>query len=185
MLAYIFWHRPSPTVETARYEEGLMRFQRNLAAQKIPGFLSATTFQIGPVPWLSDRSGYEDWYVVEASWALDPLNAFAIAGAMQAPHDHVAAQLEEGHAGLYFHVGGERLVAAQSTITWLTRPRGIQWQPAVEAVRRKSPQANIWCRQMTLGVATEFAVEMPGEVEFEVPPRWEARAVKRVRLPRG
>ena len=185
MLAYIFWHRPHPDIERAPYEEGIVRFQRALSVQRPLGFLSATSFQIEPVPWLSNLPGYEDWYLVEGSWALDPLNAFAIAGAMQAPHDHVAAQMDDGHGGLYAHAGGEAPATAQSTITWLTRPRGIQWQPAIEALRRKFPRANIWRRQMVLGVATEFAVEMPGDAEIEAPPGWQARAVKRVRLPRA
>lgn len=189
LLAYIFWHRPHPAIERARYEDGIVRFQRALVVQPPPGLLSATSFQIEPVPWLSDLPGYEDWYLVEASWALDPLNAFAIAGATQAPHDNVAALMEEGHGGLYAHAGGEALTAAQSTITstitWLTRPRGIQWEPALEALRRKFPQADVWRRQMVLGVATEFAVEMPGDAEIEAPPGWQARRVKRVRLPRA
>jgi hypothetical protein len=184
MLAYIFWHRAGANIDRARYETGLIRFQQALAREPPPGFLSAASFAIAPVPWLSDQPGYEDWYFVEASWALDPLNGFAIAGAVKTTHDDVAAQMEDGHGGLYAHAGGEQVAAAHSTVTWLTRPRGIQWQPAVEAIRRTCPQANVWRRQMVLGPASEFAVEMPSGAGFEVPDGWEARAVKRVRLPR-
>ena len=49
------------------------------------------------------------------------------------PHDSVAAMMEQGHGGLYAHVGGESMPAPRSTIHWLTRPRGIQWQPAIAA----------------------------------------------------
>jgi len=185
MLAYIFWHRPFAHVDSKIYEAAIVRFQRDLARQPPPGFLGAASFAIEPVPWLSDLAGYEDWYLVEASWALDPLNAFAIAGAMQAPHDRAAAQMDQGHGGLYAHAGGEGRTAAQSTITWLTRPRGIQWQPAVEAIRRQCPQANVWRRQMVLGVAAEFALEAPGDTPIDVPSGWEACRVKRVRLPRA
>ena len=185
MLGYVFWHRPLPDIDRQRYEEAIVRFQRALALQPPPGFVSATSFQIEAVPWLSDRPGYEDWYLVEGSWALDPLNAFAITGATQAPHDHAAAQMEEGHGGLYAHAGGEPVTAARSTIYWLTRPRGIKWQPALAMVRGKCPQANVWRRQMVLGVASEFAVETPGDAEIEVPPGWQARRLKRVRLPRA
>jgi hypothetical protein len=185
MLAYIFWHRPNANVEAARYEAGLIRFQQALARRPPPGFLGATSFAIEPVPWLSDHAGYEDWYLLEASWALDPLSAFAIAGAMRPSHDDVAAQMEEGHGGLYAHAGGEAVTAAQSTITWLTRPRGIQWQPPVEAMRSKFREANVWRRQMVLGAATEFAVETPGDTAIEMPAGWQARRVRRLRLPRA
>ncbi|HMK70448.1 MAG TPA: hypothetical protein VK442_05695 [Xanthobacteraceae bacterium] len=185
MLAYIFWHRPKPDLDPARYEAGLIRFQQVLTSEPPPGFLGAASFAIAPVPWLSDRPGYEDWYFVEASWALDPLNGFAIAGARQAPHDDVAAQAEEGHGGLYAHAGGEAVTAPQSTITWLTRPRGIQWQPPLAAVRAQCREANVWRRQMVLGVASEFAVETPGDIDLEAPAGWQALRVKRVRLPRA
>jgi len=185
MLAYIFWHRPKPDLDPARYEAGLIRFQQVLTREPPPGFLGAASFAIAPVPWLSDQPGYEDWYLVEASWALDPLNGFAIAGARQAPHDDVAAQAEEGHGGLYAHAGGEAVTAPQSTITWLTRPRGIQWQPPLAAVRAQCREANVWRRQMVLGVASEFAVETPGDIDIEAPTGWQALRVKRLRLPRA
>ena len=67
--------------------------------------------------------------------------------------------------------------ASRSTIHWLTRPRGIQWQPAIEAVRGS------WRRQMVLGPAAEFAVETPAEAEIDVPAGWQRRRVTRMRLP--
>jgi hypothetical protein len=44
-------------------------------------------------------------------WAMDPLNAFAISGHVQAPHDSAAAMMEQGHGGLYAHAGGESMPA--------------------------------------------------------------------------
>ena len=55
---------------------------------------------------LSDLPGYEDWYLLDGTWAMDPLNAFAISGHVQAPHDSVAAMMEQWHGGLYAHAGG-------------------------------------------------------------------------------
>jgi hypothetical protein len=107
---------------------------------------------------------------------MDPLNAFAISGHVQAPHDSV------GHGGLYAHAGGESMPAPRSTIQWLTRPRGIQWQPAIEAVRSSCPQAKVWRRQMVLGPAAEFAVETPGEAEIDEPAGWQWQRVTRMRL---
>src|SRR5262249_3518002 len=74
--------------------------QNDLAGSKPPGFIGATSFQIEAVPWLSDLPGYEDWYLLDGTWAMDPLNAFAISGHVQAPHDSVAAMMEQGHGGL-------------------------------------------------------------------------------------
>lgn len=103
---------------------------------------------------------------------------------MQAPHDKVAALIEQGYGGLYTHVGSETAIPKQSTIYWLTRPRGIQWRAAIDPLRAQYPQANIWRRQMVLGPAAEFGVEMPSDEEFEPPSSWEVHRVRRVRLPK-
>jgi len=182
MLAYIFWHRPVAHIERARYEEALLGFQGALARQKPPGFIAAVSFRIEAVPWLGDRPGYEDWCVLEGSWAMDPLNAFAVTGAVQSPHDGVATQMEQGQGGLYVHAGGETRPPGQSSVYWLTRPRGIDWRAALAPVRAQCPQASIWRRQMVLGPAAEFGITVPGETEIEVPSGWQARRVRRVRL---
>lgn len=182
MLAYIFWHRPSAQTDRGRYEQSILGFQAALAAEKPPGFIAAASFRIGTVPWLGDQPGYEDWCLLEGSWAMDPLNAFAVAGAVKAPHDHVAAQMEQGQGGLYAHAGGETPPPAQSSVYWLTRPRGIDWKAALEPVRARCPAANIWRRQMVLGPAAEFAVSVPGDTEIAVPSGWQGRRVRRVRL---
>jgi hypothetical protein len=124
-----------PTVGSIAKKRRVGRFQNDLAGSKPPGFIGATSFQIEVVPWPSDLPGYEDWYLLDGSWVMDPLNAFAISGHVQAPHDSVAAMMEQGHGGLYAHAGGESMLAPRSTIHRLTRPRGSQWRPAIEAVR--------------------------------------------------
>ena len=185
MLAYVFWHRPYAHADPARYEDAMLRFHRALADGRPPGFVRGASFAIEPVPWLGDRAGYEDWYLIEGSWAMEPLNAFAIAGATQAPHDTVAALMEQGHGGLYGQAGGTTVSAPRTTIYWMTRPRGIVWQTAIEALRGRCAQADIWRRQMVLGPAPEFAVEVPGDMAIDIPSGWQARSVKRVRLPRA
>jgi hypothetical protein len=184
MLAYVFWHRPFSPADSDKYEASVVEFQTALAKHPPPGFIAAASFAIGPAPWLGDQPGYEDWYLLEASWAMDPLNAFAIAGAVQPSHDIAAAQMDEGHGSIYAHVAGDAITAAESTVYWLTRPRGIQWRPALATVRARSPRANIWRRQMVLGPAGEFAVEVPGDTDIEPPPQWSALRSKRMRLPR-
>jgi hypothetical protein len=182
MLAYVFWHRPYGSADRKGYEQWLLGFQSELAQDKPPGLISAASFRIEHVPWLGDQPGYEDWCCVEGSWALDPLNAFAVAGHAKAPHDSAAAQMEYGHGGLFAHVSGDTILSEQSNVYWLTRPRGIQWRPPLDAVRAHCPQANVWRRQMVLGAAAEFAVEVPDDTEIEVPQGWQARRVKRWRL---
>ncbi len=185
MLAYVFWHRPSGRADRLRYEQSLLQFQRALTLEPPPGFVAATSFQIEAVPWLSGQPGYEDWYLLDGSWALDPLNAAAIAGRRRTSHDDAAALMDEGHGGVYAHVGGQPFTAAVaiSTVHWLTRPRGIDWRAALAPLQTTYPQATVWRRQMVLGPAAEFAVEAPEGVEIEVPSGWQARAVRRLRLP--
>ncbi len=80
MRAYISWHRPYEDVAGAAYEGALAAFHESLAAAPAPGFLGSAAHRISATPWLGDRGGYEDWNLVEASWALDPLNQFAVVG---------------------------------------------------------------------------------------------------------
>lgn len=183
MLAYIFWHRPYPQIEAKPYEESIVRFQSDLSRQPSPGLIGAASFRIEPVPWLGDQPGYEDWCLLQGSWAMDPLNAYAVAGCVQGSHGHVAAQMGEGHGGLYAHAWGEIAPQPHSTIFWLTRPRGIDWRSMLEAVRSHWPAANVWRRQMVLGPAPEFAVETEDRADLEAPPGWQVRRVNRVRLP--
>lgn len=184
MLAYVFWHRPFAHIDGKAYEASMVRFLNDLAGQPPPGFIAAASFRIEATPWLGGLPGYEDWYLLEGSWALDPLNAYAVAAPAQSSHDSAAAQMEEGCGGIYAHVAGDSLAEPHSTLYWLTRPRGIQWRPPLDAVRAQCPQVKVWRRQMVLGAAGEFAIEVPGDRRIAVPPGWQARRVRRERLPR-
>jgi hypothetical protein len=77
-----------------------------------PGLISSSSFAIVAVPSLGDERGYEDWCLLEGSWAIDPLNGFAITGPRQPSHDYVAAQMAEGAGGLHTYAGGEIAHAA-------------------------------------------------------------------------
>ena len=77
MIAHLFWHRAYPTTTVEQYEEALMRFQQRLGQQQPPGFGGGASFRVAALPWLGNRLGYEDWCLLDGSWALDPLNAFA------------------------------------------------------------------------------------------------------------
>jgi hypothetical protein len=182
MLAYLFWHRPNSGTTVAHYEEALVQFQQRLALQQPPGLRGSASFRIGPVPWLSGQPGYEDWCLVDGSWALDPLNAFAVAGPVLSAHDAAAAQMEEGHGGLYSLAWGEPALPERTTTVWLTRPRGIQWQPVLDALQRQIPSSTLWRRQMVLGPGKEFALVVPAGFTTDPPSGWTAFQVDRVRV---
>src|SRR5262245_2819527 len=120
MLAYVFWHRPSPAIERAAYEEGMRRFQAALLQRPSPGLTGARSWRIAAVPWLDDQPGYEDWCFLQGSWAMDPLNAFAVTGETKPSHDVVAAQMGTGAGGLYTHIWGD-VETALETVIWMTR----------------------------------------------------------------
>jgi len=101
MLAYLFWHRPHSTTTIKQYEEALLRFQQHLGQQDPPGFRGSASFRVADLPWLGNLPGYEDWCLLDGSWALDPLNSFAVAGPVVSAHDAAATQMEEGYGGLY------------------------------------------------------------------------------------
>ena len=182
MLAYLFWHRPYATITAKQYEEALIHFQKCIEQQRPPGFSGSASFRVNSLPWLGDRPGYEDWCLLEASWALDPLNAFAVAGPVTSAHDAAAAQMEEGNGGLYSLVWGEPTLPEHSTTIWLTRPRGIQWRPVLDALRQQLHEATLWRRQMVLGPGKEFALIVPAGRQVAAPSGWTALTIDRVRI---
>jgi hypothetical protein len=182
VLAYLFWHRPYASADTRRYEESLLSFQRRLSEQPPPGFHAAGSYRISAAPWLDGKSGYEDWCYLDGSWALDPLNGFAVAGAVKGPHDIVAAQAEIGYGGLWSLMWGTPDLAKHQTVTWLTRPRSIDYRAVLEPALRKLPNATCWRRQMVLGPAPEFAIVVPTGEQVPAPDGWTALHVSGERL---
>jgi hypothetical protein len=65
---------------------------------------------------------------------------------------------------------------------WLIRPRGIQYRPVLKATCAGIPNATAWRRQMVLGPAPEFCIELTAGAKFQAPQGWQAREVKRARL---
>ena len=79
-------------------------------------------------------------------------------------------------------VWGEPALAERSTAVWLTRPRGIEWRPVLEALRQQLPQTTLWRRQMVLGPGREFALIVPPDLNVAAPAGWSALAIERVRV---
>src|SRR5258705_370094 len=112
MLAYVFWHWRREGVSPAAYEALQRRFHAALEAAPPDGFLASRSAAIAGAPWAAEGGeAYEDWYLIEGSAALDPLNAAAVSASRQVPHHTAAAVAPGGTAGLYLL----RLRAARTT----------------------------------------------------------------------
>ncbi|HLI10036.1 MAG TPA: hypothetical protein VKY65_00425 [Alphaproteobacteria bacterium] len=174
MLAYLFWHRAKGDADKDTYEAVLRRFHEALNEHAYPGFLGSATYRISAVPWLGDQGGYEDWYYLQGSWALDLINAEAPYGRMERPHNDIAALMDIGHGGLYALVRGESTCQTErSTIRWLSRPRGSVWRPLIEYIHNGAhPPLACWRRQMVLGPAPEFALITRAGQPVRVPEGW-------------
>src|SRR5215470_12370879 len=99
MIAYLFWHCAYSTTTVEQYEEALMRFQQRLGQAQPPGFGGSASFRVAALPWLGTRPGYEDWCLLDGSWALDPLNAFAVAGPVMSHTTPPLPRWKRGMAG--------------------------------------------------------------------------------------
>ena len=171
MLAYVFWHWRRPQVSAAAYEALQRRFHLALAAAPPAGFRRSCSLAIAGAPWASGGGeAYEDWYLVEGSEALVPLNAAAVTASRQEPHDAAAAAADGGTAGLYrLRLG--TAAGPPGSASWFSKPAGMSYgelftslEPVVQAER-----AALWGRQMTLGPALEFCLHAPSPVPLPAP----------------
>ena len=169
MLAYIFWHWPQADVDAEVYRTHLLEFHETLARNKPPGFHSSAVFQISGASWLKELgSAFEDWYLVENSAALDPLNDGAVSGACEEPHNRVAREAADGTAGLYrLRLGTLKLADARSA-TWFSKPPDLKYRELYDRLQPGVDDngAALWGRQMTLGPTTEFCLISPTGVKL-------------------
>ena len=179
MLAYVFWHWPQSSFERAAYESRLIDFQTALERASPPGYRSACVFRISSVPWLAaPGDAYEDWYLVDGSAALDPLNDAAVSGLCRAPHDAAASPAAGGTAGLYRLRAGAP-VSHGGPGYWFAKPAGMSYPELYSLLQPFTDRANValWGRQMTLGPAAEFCLHTKGATDL--PLRLSARLVER------
>jgi len=78
--------------------------------------------------------------------------------------------------------GANPFCGSGSTAVWLTRPRGIEWRPVLEALRQQRPQTTLWRRQNVLGPGKEFALIVPPGLNVAAPAGWSSLAIERVRV---
>lgn len=161
MLAYVFWHWPQPSVERETYLAHLDAFHRTLAANRPPGFRYSAVFRIEDANWL-ETSGpaYEEWYLLDSSAAMDPLNDAAVSGACEEPHNLVARNAAGGTGGLYRLRSGEEILHEARYAVWLSKPEGVSYRNFFDALAplTTEPRVALWGRQMTLGPTTEFCL---------------------------
>jgi hypothetical protein len=171
MLAYVFWHWRRPDVPAASYEALQRRFHAALGAAPPAGFLHSRSLAIAGAPWAGGgNDAYEDWYLLEGSAALDPLNAAAVSASRQAPHDAAAAVAGGGTAGLYLLRLGSADQAPHAA-TWFAKPAGLSYAAMFATLEPlvRTEGAALWGRQMTLGPALEFCLHASRPVALPAP----------------
>jgi hypothetical protein len=178
MLAYVFWHWRRPDVDADRYEAAQRAFHDVLAAEPSAGFRGSFSHALSGAPWANaGGEAYEDWYLVDGSAALDPLNTAAVTAARQAPHDAAAALAAGGTAGLYrLRIGA--VERGPAVAHWFAKPAGVSY-PQFLAMLEGPVQAArgaLFMRQMTLGPTAECVLLAPEPASL--PPAIEALTLR-------
>lgn len=143
------------------YERSLRDFHTALAQAAPPGFRGSVVMRIaGSAPWLGGAPAYADWYLLDGSAALDPLNMAAVSGGAQAPHNQVARGASAGVGSLLALRGDQADVAAARRTTWLAKPKGMPYDEFYAAIQSTPgmQQASLWRRQMVLSPTPEFGI---------------------------
>jgi hypothetical protein len=166
LLAYVFFHHAAPGTDVAAYEEGLRRFHAGLAQSRPAGFISSATYR--------SRDGYSDWYLVEDSASLDPLNEAAVAARLRPVHDAVAHGATDFAGKLYVLVRGAPDGLAFETR--FSKPAGMTYPDLYERLETWTALGGVslWRRMMVLGPPPEFCLlsatelDLPAEMKPEV-----------------
>jgi hypothetical protein len=143
--AYVFWHQPQREISTQRYESRLRVFHQELSCHRPKGFRFSMAFAVVDAPWLEGRSGYEDWYVLQNSDAIDALEQAATSVQLFTSHRGIASISKWGSGALYRHLQGPHQLSGGSA----------QWTSRREEVPSSCP---IWQRRLAIGPAPEFCV---------------------------
>jgi hypothetical protein len=169
VLAYLFWHSPSPSADVSEYEHRLAAFHDRLRADPPDGFTESVAFRVD-VPWIG--AGYEDWYLVSDWAALGVLNAAAVDAGHRPDHDAVAGDAAKGAGGVYALRTGGLALRDAGAADWSSKPLGEpypDWEDGL--VRGREPgDFVLWQRQMVLGPAPEYCLLRRGDSMARVTP---------------
>lgn len=161
MLAYVFWHWRRDDVPAPQYEMLQQRFHEALSEAPPEGFVQSTTAAIRAAPWANGgRDAYEDWYLVNGSASLDPLETAAITAGRKLPHDAAAAAAAGGTAGLYkLRLGAPPSGSRQHA--WFAKPSGMSYEALFQAMAPLVEEGGgaLWIRQMVLGPTPEICLD--------------------------
>ena len=164
MLAYVFWHQRSTMITREEYQAKLHTFHQILQTRQPQGFVCSLVLEMPHLPWMpAESESYEDWYLVENSAALDPLDEAAVTGICREPHNQVARLADNGTGGLY-RLDSATVTFAQlaniHTATWFNKPAGMSYERLYETLKHNQREGNDirWQRQMTMGPAREFCI---------------------------
>jgi hypothetical protein len=167
MLSYVFWHWPRPGEDAGLYERSLAAFHQALAARQPAGLLGSLAFRLEADPRVpAGRAGYQDWYLLADSAALDIVNDAAVTGSCRVPHDGIAGRVEGALAGLLKLRHGTLDAARARAATWFGKPEGMTydrffaWAESLPG----AGAASLWGRQMGLGPPPEFCFVGPEPV---------------------
>ena len=167
MIAYLFFHEIAPDGDALRYEDGLRRFHEALAGAGVPGFAGSRTYRLGPQ--------YCDWYLVESSASLDPLNDAAVSGQRSASHADVAS-LATNFTGKLLKLTAGQYSADAGIEVRFAKPHGMTYAHLYRLLEPWTSRSDVslWRRMMVLGPPPEFCliarsdVDLPDELDAEV-----------------
>jgi hypothetical protein len=159
VLAYVFFHRAAPGVDTSAYETALRNFHSSLAAEPLGGFIGSSTFRVG--------GAYADWYLIESSAALEVLNEAAVNRTRLASHDAVAHMSTDGAGKLLALVSGSEPIGAGFEIRF-SKPAGMGYPELYDRLKSWTGRAELtlWRRMMVLGPPPEFCLLAPFEIQL-------------------
>jgi len=181
MLAYVFWHWPAADIAPAEYERMQGAFHESLAEAGVAGLRGSTSFRLdGQAPWLGGSPAYADWYLMDGSAALDPLNEAAVSGRHRGSHDVLAHAMGAGAGSLLqlSDAGAAADVTGARRATFLSKPKGMPYDPFYQRLApvRGRDGVSLWRRQMVLGPTPEFCL-LSHEL-LELPPGFVALALR-------
>ena len=166
MLAYVFWHWPAASQDAAAYEAAERDFHAALARSTPSGFVGSAVYRVGgEAPWLGGSPAYADWYLVQDSAALDPLNLAAVSGVCETPHRRLTRAMGAGAGTLLQLRNGTPDLSSARYVTWLAKPREMAYD-TFYATHELIP-GSLWRRQMVLGPTPEFAIVSGAPVQID------------------
>lgn len=170
-LAYVFWHWPRAEVPRDDYVARQAAFQEALRAAPPAGFRGSVVLAVAGLPWVAGGgAAYEDWYRVDGSAALDPLNEAAVTASRTAAHERAAAAAAGGTAGLYRLRAGAAPQAPRHA-WWFAKPDGMRYVElfGLLAAVTQDGRAALWLRQMVLGPGPECCLQSAEAVVLPSP----------------